>query len=173
MEPSSDKRNLVLIGMAGVGKSTVGVLLAKATGRRFLDTDVHIQAREGRTLQAIIDADGIEAFCRIEAARIRELDLSAAVIATGGSAVYSDTAMGHLADGGTVVHLDLPLTLVERRITNLHSRGLVMQKGQTLADLYAERQPLYRRWADLTVNCAGKTQEEIVEEIVRHIDETP
>jgi shikimate kinase len=162
----SKRSNIVLIGMPGVGKSTIGVLLAKAANCRFIDTDVTIQAREGRSLQAIIDADGAEAFKRLEAQHIVSLDLAGHVIATGGSAVYSPEAMAHLKAGGTVVHLDLPLELVEHRITNLYTRGVVMAPGQTLRELYDERQPLYRRWADLTVDVSDKTQEQVVDAIV-------
>lgn len=161
--------NIVLIGMPGVGKSTVGVLLAKEAGRSFIDTDVAIQAAQGRPLQQIIDSDGIAAFCRIEEACILALDCRRHVIATGGSAVYSEPAMRHLKAAGTVVHLDLELGQIESRIRNLRTRGIVMEKGQSLAALYVQRQPLYARWADATIDCRGKTQDEIVAAIVASI----
>jgi shikimate kinase len=163
---SDPRTNIVLIGMPAVGKSTIGVLLAKATGRDFLDTDVALQARAGRRLGQIIDADGIDAFSRLEEQSILALDVRGHVIATGGSAVYSEAAMAHLAATGPVVHLDLPLGRIADRIGSLHARGVVIAPGQTLADLYRRRQPLYRRHADLTVACEGKTQDQIVAEVV-------
>jgi shikimate kinase len=159
-------RNLVLIGMPGSGKSTVGVLLAKAANRRFVDTDVLLQAQQGRSLQEIIRAEGLDAFKRIEEEHLLALDLTGHVIATGGSAVYSERAMTHLKTGGLIVHLDLSLERVERRLTNLHQRGLVIESGQTLADLYRQRAPLYRRWADVAIACDGLTQEEVVDRIL-------
>lgn len=166
MTPAAPHRNLVLIGMPGSGKSTVGVLLAKAANRRFVDTDVLIQAQEGRSLQSIINAEGLEAFKQIEERYVAGLELAGHVIATGGSVIYSEKAMAHLRAGGLVVHLALPLELVERRITNLYHRGLVMEAGQTLAGLYREREPLYRRWAEATVACEGLSQEQVVDEIL-------
>lgn len=159
-------RNIVLIGMPGVGKSTVGVLLAKVSSREFVDTDVLIQARERRRLQAIIDADGLAAFQRIEEERILALRCRHHVIATGGSVVYSAAAMRHLRRTGVVVHLDLPLRQLKERLTNLPTRGVVMAAGQSLESLYNERQPLYLRYADRTVACAGLTHEGVVERIV-------
>ena len=161
--------NIVLIGMPGVGKSTAGVLLAKATGREFIDTDVAMQVRCGRRLQEIIDADGLDVFRRIEQARILELDCRRHVIATGGSVVYSAAAMAHLKAGGPVVHLDLPLERIIERIDNLDVRGVVMEPGCTLADLHRQRQPLYQRYADLTVQCDGLTQDQVVAEIIRKL----
>ncbi|HET6429921.1 MAG TPA: shikimate kinase [Phycisphaerae bacterium] len=161
--------NIVLIGMPGVGKSTAGVLLAKATGREFIDTDVAMQVRCGRRLQEIIDADGLDVFRRIEQARILELDCRRHVIATGGSVVYSAAAMAHLKAGGPVVHLDLPLERIIERIEDLDVRGVVMEPGLTLADLHRQRQPLYQRYADLTVQCDGLTQDQVVAEIIRKL----
>lgn len=166
MRSLSQTDNIVLIGMPGVGKSTVGVLLAKATRRSFVDTDVFIQAGQGRTLQEIIDADGLEAFCHIEEQYIRCLEVRACVIATGGSVVYSDAAMQALRTGGLVVHLDLPLDTIIRRIENLDVRGVVMSPGQTLASLYELRQGLYRKYADLTIACQGLTQDQVVAAIL-------
>jgi shikimate kinase len=158
-------KNIVLIGMPGVGKSTVGVLLAKALGRYFLDTDVLIQAAQGRSLQDIIDRDGLAAFCRIEEDYMLCLDLTNAVIATGGSVVYSEKAMEHLTAHGVIIHLDLPVEKIEERIANLDTRGVVIEKGQTIRALYRQRQPLYRRYANLTIDCTGKTHDQIVAEI--------
>jgi len=158
-------KNIVLIGMPGVGKSTVGVLLAKALGRYFVDTDVLIQAIQGRSLQEIIDHDGLAAFRKIEEDYILCTDLTNAVIATGGSVVYSEKAMRHLAAYGVIIHLDLSVDKTEQRIRNLPTRGVVMERGQTIRSLYAQRQPLYRQYAQLTIDCTDKTHEQIVVEI--------
>jgi shikimate kinase len=158
-------KNIVVIGMPGVGKSTVGVLLAKALGRYFLDTDVLIQAIQGRSLQKIIDLDGLTAFHKIEEDYVLCIDLTNAVIATGGSVVYSEKAMRHLATHGVIVHLDLPVDRIEQRIQNLPTRGVVMEKGQTIRSLYDLRQPLYRQYAQITIDCTDKTHEQIVAEI--------
>jgi shikimate kinase len=159
-------KNIVLIGMPGVGKSTVGVLLAKALGRDFLDVDVFIQAAEGRSLQETIDRDGLAEFCKVEEQYNLCIDLPHAVIATGGSAVYSEKAMQQLAAHGVIVHLDLPVDRIEHRIRNLCTRGVVMEKGQTIRSLYAQRQPLYRKYAQLTIDCTDKTHDQIVSEII-------
>jgi shikimate kinase len=158
--------NITLIGMPGVGKSTVGILLAKVTSRDFLDTDVCIQSHEGRQLQEILDADGRESFLRIEENHVLALDVRGHVIATGGSVVYSEAAMRHLRAAGVVVHLDLPCERIEDRIRNMGSRGIVKERGQTVCALYAEREPLYRKHADMTVNCAGLNHEQVVARIV-------
>ncbi|MHC4705956.1 MAG: shikimate kinase [Planctomycetota bacterium] len=163
---NASERSIVLIGMCGVGKSTVGVLLAKALGRHFLDTDVYIQAVEDKTLQQIIDEAGIDAFCEIEQNHIMSIDLENAVIATGGSVVYSPPAMHHLARNGVIVHLDLDYKTIEKRITDLYTRGVVMAPGQTLQTLHESRQPLYKKYAQLTVDCAGKRHEQILDEII-------
>ena len=158
----SDDQNLVLIGMPGVGKSTVGVLLAKALSRRFTDTDVLIQAAEGRRLQDIIDSEGLEAFCRTEERYILGLECRGHVIATGGSVVYSAAAMEHLRAGGAVVYLALPLAQLKKRLRNLDSRGVVMAPGETIEELYEERRPLYEKYAHHVVQCAGLRHEDVV-----------
>ena len=165
-------KNIVLIGMPGVGKSTVGVLLAKALGRYFLDTDVLIQALQGHTLQEIIDRDGLAAFCKIEEEYVLCIDLTNAVIATGGSVVYSEPAMRHLAAQGVIIHLDLPLDKIEERIGNLPTRGVVIEKGQTIRSLYDQRQPFYCQYAHLTLDCTGKSHEQVVAQIVRTLGGT-
>jgi shikimate kinase len=165
--------NIVLIGMPAVGKSTIGVLLAKATSRDFIDTDVFIQAQEKKSLQQIIDQQGIEAFCRIEEHHILSLSCRGMVIATGGSAVYSDAAMKHLGSCGIIVHLVLDLPTIQKRLTNLDSRGVVLAPGKTIDLLYEERIPLYQKYAYLTVDCAGKTHEGIVGELIRKLSFLP
>jgi len=159
-------KNIVLIGMPGVGKSTVGVLLAKALGRYFLDSDVLIQAIQGRALQQIIDSDGLAAFCKIEEEYTLCIDLTNAVIATGGSVVYSEEAMRQLATHGVIVHLDLPVEQIEERLRNLNARGVVIEPGQTVRSLFNQRQPLYRRYAQITIDCIAKNHDQIVTELV-------
>ncbi len=161
----SPQKNLVLIGMPWSGKSTVGVLLAKRLVRAFIDTDVLIQAEGGRTLQAIIDRDGVDAFRRLEERRIVGLDCRGAVIATGGSAVYSAAAMAHLKRGGLCIYLELPLDALAARAQSVDNRGLVRAPGQTLESLYHERRPLYERHADITVPCLGLGHDAVTEAI--------
>jgi len=161
----SDK-NIVLIGMPGVGKSTVGVLLAKALGRYFVDTDVYMQAIQGRSLQEMIDRNGLAWFREAEEDYVLCLDEKNAVIATGGSVVYSETAMRYLASRGIIVHLDLPAAQIEDRLRNLRTRGVVMEPGQTIGSLYGQRQPLYERYAEITVDCVGKNHDLLVTEIM-------
>ena len=159
-------RNIILIGMPGSGKSTLGVLLAKALGRRFVDTDLLIQEREGRLLQDIIDNDGIEKFLQIEEQVLLSVDVEHAVIATGGSVVYSQAGMEALKRNGDVVYLAATYAEVEKRVTNITTRGIVLKHGCSLQDAFAERVPLYERYSDYTVDGTGKSIEECVEEIV-------
>lgn len=154
--------NVVLIGMPGAGKSTVGVLLAKALSREFLDTDVCLQGCEQRRLHEIIAAEGLDAFRAIEERHVLELACRRTVVATGGSVVYSARAMQHLKRDGVVVYLEVPLAVLRRRLGNLKARGVVMAAGQSLEDLFAERLPLYRQYADVTVSCAGLGHEAVV-----------
>lgn len=165
--------NVVLIGMPGVGKSTVGVLLAKALSREFVDTDVRIQVREGRMLQEIIDSEGLDAFQALEERHVLNLMCQNTVVATGGSVVYSKPAMEHLRAGGFVIHLSLPLGVLEQRLVDTKSRGLVIGPGQTIEQLYHERMPLYERECDITMECEGMTQDEVVGQVLealrRHV----
>lgn len=159
-------KNIVLIGMPGCGKSTVGVLLAKAMGFRFIDTDIVIQNRTGRLLQQIIDSDGLDAFCIEEERAIMSVEEQGnCVIATGGSAVYSRSAMLYLKQRGYVYYLSLPVEQVEKRINNITTRGIAMRKGDSIVDVFRRRRQLYEEYADITVDCAGKSLEEIVAEI--------
>jgi len=164
-------KNIVLIGMPGVGKSTVGVLLAKALGRYFVDTDVYMQAIQGRPLQEMIDRNGLAWFLEAEEDYVLCLDETNAVIATGGSVVYSETAMHYLATRGVVVHLDLPVEQIEERLRNLRTRGVVMEAGQTVRSLYEQREPLYRKYAQVTIDCTAKNQDQVVTEIVETLAE--
>lgn len=145
--------NVVLIGMPGSGKSTVGVLLAKALGYEFLDVDLVIQRREGALLQEILDARGVEAFLDVEEEAVRSVDCRECVVAPGGSAVCRERAALHLKSLGPVVYLRVPLEELHSRIRNLSTRGIAMEPGQTLADVMAFREPLYEKYADLVVDC--------------------
>ena len=145
--------NITLIGMPGSGKSTVGVLLAKALGCGFVDTDLVIQRQEGALLQDILDRRGVSYFLDAEERAICSLHCDQYVIAPGGSAVCRARAMEHLKAMGPVIYLRVPLEQLKERIHNLDSRGIAMEPGQTLADVLAQRAPLYERYADLTVDC--------------------
>jgi shikimate kinase len=153
--------NIILIGMPGAGKSSIGVLLAKRLGYQFVDTDLLIQGEAHCRLQQIIAHHGLAAFKALEEKVVRGLTLRRSVIATGGSVVYSEKAMRHLQQLGHLVHLDLPLDELQQRVRNMDSRGLVIDPGETFADLYEHRLPEYRRYAGLTIPCAGLSQEEI------------
>lgn len=159
------KTNVVLIGMPGCGKSTCGVIVAKMLLKNFFDTDLLIQNIEGISLQDIIDTKGIEYFEKAEEEAILNLDIKGTVIATGGSVVYSDKAMEHLKSLGTVVFLNLGFENMEKRISNFKTRGVVMRKGNTLLDMYNERLPLYKKWADITINCDRETAEDTAQAI--------
>lgn len=161
--------NLVLIGMPACGKSTIGVILAKTVGMHFVDTDLLIQKKEGMILQDILDTRGAEKFLEIEEAVLCGVPDEDAVISTGGSAVYSDIAMLHLKQSGKVIYLSLPLEEIEARLKNIKTRGIAMGAGQTLADLYEKRIPLYEKYADITIKAAGLSVEECIEEIIENI----
>ena len=163
-------RNIVLIGMPGVGKSTIGVLLAKYLSRTFLDTDVYIQASLGAHLQDIINTQGLEAFRKIEEEQVCSIDIQNAVIATGGSVVYSNKAMRKLKDNSIIILLDLPIEEIVTRVHNLDSRGLVMEKGKTLHDLYRERMPIYQKYADIIVDCTGLNHDACVMKIITALE---
>lgn len=161
--------NLVLIGMPACGKSTIGVILAKTVGMHFVDTDLLIQKKEGMILQDILDTRGAEKFLEIEESVLCGVPDEDAVISTGGSAVYSDIAMLHLKQSGKVIYLSLPLEEIEARLKNIKTRGIAMGVGQTLADLYEKRIPLYEKYADITIKAAGLSVEECIEEIIENI----
>jgi shikimate kinase len=158
--------NVALIGMPGAGKSTLGVLLAKRTARSFLDTDLLIQQAERATLQQIIEQGGVASFRAIEERIVLALDCSSAVIATGGSVVYSDAAMEHLGRIGRRIYLDVPLDELERRLGDLDQRGVIRGPGQNLDSLLAERRPLYQRWADIRLDCSGRAHDALVEVMI-------
>lgn len=161
--------NIVLIGMPGSGKSTVGVILAKTLGMDFVDADILICRRENTTLQEILDSRGLDAFLQVEEDTILEMDCRSTVIATGGSVPLREKSMEHLAKRGTFVYIDVPLPELEKRIRNITTRGIAFAPGQTLADIYKLRTPIYRKWADITVHVTDSDggTERVVEEIIR------
>ncbi len=164
---ADNSSNIVLIGMPGSGKSTVGVILAKLTGRDFVDTDVLIQAEQGRTLQDIVDKDGYLALRAIEEKVLLALDCHRHVIATGGSAVYSQAAMNHLKSNGIVVFLNVDLKTLKFRVHDFDTRGLAKRPDQGVDDLFAERFALYRKCADVIVDCFNLTHEEVCARIIK------
>lgn len=161
------KRNIVLIGMAGAGKSTLGVLAAKALGMSFVDTDIIIQETTERLLQEIIDNDGIDSFLKIEEDVLSGLTVKNSILATGGSAIYSDKGMQALKENGTVVYISVSYEEIKKRVNNIETRGIVLKQGNTLKDAFSERLPLYRKYADVIIECDGKDIESCVNEIVK------
>lgn len=160
------KDNIVLIGMPGVGKSTVGVVLAKVMGYQFIDADLIIQEKEGKLLCEIIEEVGTEGFIEVENRINSRIEASHAIIATGGSVVYGAEAMAHLKEIGTVLYLKLPYEELCRRLSDIKGRGVVLKEGQTLMDLYGERVPLYEKYADITVDEYRLNVEQTIEKIM-------
>ena len=156
---------IVLIGMPGCGKSTVGVLLAKTLLMDFVDTDLVLQNRYGKSLCEIMQDGGVEAFKRKENQVLSQLSCENCVVATGGSAVYGKDAMEHLGLQGRIVYLKLPTQELVSRIENITTRGIAMKKGGTIEELYTERAPLYERYADVTIDCTGLKAEQCVQRI--------
>lgn len=161
--------NIVLIGMPGCGKSTIGVLLAKTLMMDFVDTDLIIQNRYNSVLVDLIESKGIEGFKYLENDLLKTLRFENTVIATGGSAVYGEDAMGNLKRNATTVYLKLTTCEIESRIKNITTRGIVMQPDCTIEELLNERAPLYERYADVIFECDGKTVEETVSLIKEQI----
>ena len=159
--------NIVLIGMPGSGKSTIGVVLAKCTSMHFVDTDILIQCSVGRSLQDIVDGEGHMALRAIEENVLLGLDCRNHVIATGGSAVYSHPAMEHLKSDGLVVFLEVELGTLKSRIHDYETRGLAKRPDQTFEELFAERSSLYSRYADLTIRAAGMSVAEVCASIIK------
>ena len=163
-------QNIVLIGMPGAGKSTLGVLLAKAIGYDFVDTDLMIQRQAGMTLGRYLADRGYQALRQLEADVICTLDKVSTVIATGGSAVYSDAAVQHLRASGRVVYLQCALDILDQRIASMDERGIAAPSGQTLADVQAERIPLYEHYAEITVDVGSETMDRALGKIIEHLN---
>ncbi len=161
-------KNIILIGMPGAGKSTVGVVLAKKAGFAFLDSDLLIQSRKGKLLHELISEEGVEGFWKTEEAVNLSIETDRTVIATGGSAIYGARAMEHFKKLGTVVYLKLSCEEITKRLGDLCERGVTLREGQSLSDLYRERVPLYEKYADITIDCECLSIREIVEEITRN-----
>lgn len=163
--------NITLIGMPGVGKSTIGKLLAEKLGYQFIDSDHLIEEKEGRSLSRIIDEEGEDCFLEIENRVNSEIKASNTVIATGGSAVYGKEAMEHFKEIGIVVYLYCSFDVLDSRLSDLHARGVVLRPGQTLYDLFAERTILYDKYADIVVNADGVEIEESLDLLMRQLTE--
>ena len=162
--------NVVLIGMPGSGKSTIGVVLAKVLGYQFVDSDLVIQESQKRLLKDIITEDGLYGFIRSEEEVNAGLDVQNSVIATGGSVIYGKDAMHHLQKIGTVVYLKLSYESVEERLGDLNERGVVLRPDQDLYALYKERCPLYEKYAHITVDCEELTIEQSVKKVVNQLE---
>lgn len=160
------EKNIVLIGMPGSGKSTVGVILAKELGYSFVDTDILICERENTTLQNIIDTKGVDELLKIESIVGEEYKGKKTVIATGGSMVFSSKAMANLKENAVCVFIDVPLPEIKRRVNNLSTRGIAMKKGETLDDVYIQRLPKYKKYADITVTVNNQS---VIEDVVDRI----
>lgn len=159
-------KNIVLVGMPAVGKSTIGVLLAKSLLLSFTDTDLLIQGKYKKSLCDIIKDNGTKAFLDIEENIILEAEFKNSVIATGGSAVFGEKAMKKLKENGVVIYLSLPMDEIKKRIGDIKSRGVVLTNGTTVDDIFAERKPLYEKYADIKIDCDNLTAEECVEKII-------
>lgn len=164
-------KNIILTGMPGAGKSTIGVLLAKTLGMGFFDTDILIQEQCGMLLQDIIDSKGIDKFLNLEEKLIMNMNSEEAVIATGGSVVYSEKAMDTLKNNGYVFYLEVTLDEIKKRVSNIKTRGIVSGKGKSLSDIYNERIPLYKKYADVTINCTDKNVEQVIDSIIVSLQE--
>ena len=163
-------KNIILIGMPACGKSVTGVILAKSLKMNFIDADLLIQERAGKSLQDIINADGIETFKSIEEEVLNAINVKNTVIATGGSAVYYDSAMRHLKENGVVVYIEASLATIKKRLKNIRTRGFAMEKGQTIDSLYEMRVPLYEKYADCTVRSHRYRAENTVEDIISGLE---
>lgn len=166
------KTNIVLIGMAGAGKSSVGAALAKALSLPFVDVDTLIEKNQKAPLQKVLDTLGVTNFRKLEEKVILRMRPQKHVIATGGSAIYSDTGMAHLKYSSILILLDVPLSVLLHRIGNFNSRGLVKADGQSFEQLFTERQPLYQKHADVIVSCENKSIELICQSIMEQIADT-
>ena len=160
--------NIILIGMPGVGKSTVGVILAKELGYQFIDSDLLIQRQEKRLLKEIIEKEGVDGFIAVENRVNASIEVSDSVIATGGSVVYGKEAMEHLKKIGTVIYLKISYKVISKRLGDLKGRGVVLRKGQDLKDIYDERTVLYEKYADIIIDEKNKDIEKTLQTILQN-----
>lgn len=163
------KDNIILIGMPGVGKSTVGVILAKVLGYQFLDADLVIQQQEGKLLREIIEEVGTEGFIEVENRVNASIEAKKTIIATGGSVVYGKEAMEHLSNIGIVVYLKVPFKTLEKRLADIKGRGVVLKEGQDLLGLFEERTPLYEKYADIMIDEDDLTVEQTVDKLIENL----
>lgn len=169
MRENNSASNIILIGMPGAGKSTLGVVLAKNTSRDFVDTDLLIQREHKQSLQQIVEDQGYQKLREIEQEILLGLNVENTVVATGGSAVYSEAAMNHLARNGRIVFLDVDREVLEQRIGDYSDRGIAKSEKQSFADLYRERQPLYRKYADFSIKGSALTKDQACIRIIEQI----
>lgn len=167
-----NRDNIILIGMPGVGKSTIGVVLAKVLGYQFVDADLLIQEAEGKLLSELIEEYGTDGFIEIENRVNSQIQTHRSVIATGGSVIYGKEAMEHLKSIGTVVYLKQNLRVLQRRLRNIKGRGVVLKEGQTLVDLYKERTVLYEKYADITVDQYKQTIQQTLKAVQEALKES-
>lgn len=167
------KTNITLIGMPASGKSSVGVVLAKRLGKKFVDTDIVIQEKYGKLLKELIEEHGDEGFREIEDEVNAGLDLDNSIISPGGSVVYGEKAMQHLKEISIIIYLELSYTAIKSRLGDLRERGITLKEGQSLKDLYLERVPLYEKYADITVNEMKKSLAKTIDEICERLGEKP
>ena len=167
------KTNITLIGMPASGKSSVGVVLAKRLGKKFVDTDIVIQEKYGKLLKDLIEEHGDDGFREIEDEVNATIDVSNSIISPGGSVVYGERAMKHLKEISVVIYLELSYTAIKSRLGDLRERGITLKDGQTLKDLYLERTPLYKKYADITINEMKKSLSKTIDEICESLGEKP
>ena len=167
------KTNITLIGMPASGKSSVGVVLAKRLGKKFVDTDIVIQEKYGKLLKDLIEEHGDDGFREIEDEVNATLDVSNSIISPGGSVVYGERAMKHLKEISVIIYLELSYTAIKSRLGDLRERGITLKDGQTLKDLYLERTPLYKKYADITINEMKKSLSKTIDEICESLGEKP
>ena len=159
--------NIILIGMPASGKSTIGVVLAKTINMSFIDTDILIQEHEGKLLQELINEKGNDYFKKVEEHVLKTISTENTVISTGGSAIYYAEVMSHFKKDGKIVYIRAKVATIEERLDNIKTRGVTLEPGQTIKNLYDERVPLYEKYADITVDCDNGTVEDVIEAILR------
>ena len=164
------ERNIILIGMPGAGKSTVGRIVSQRSGMKFIDIDSYIIKKEGKKPRDIVNEKGLEGFLKVQEEAVVDLKVINHIIATGGSVVYSENSMNHLKSNGSIIYLKTDFESINKRTGK--NRRLARERGKTLYDVYCERIILYERYSDLTIECTGKSSQEVAEEIKKYINKT-